>query len=89
MIKQYKVVSDRPIEGRTFDVGQVIDLPSQIASYYVAMQILIEHRGEEGDADKPVATEAKPSGKADAASEAPEAAAAPKAPRARRGKRAG
>lgn len=86
MIKQYKVVSDRPIEGRTFDVGQVIDLPSQIASYYVAMQILIEHHGD-GDADKPDATETKPSGAKDAASEASEASEAPKAPRARRGKR--
>lgn len=53
MIKKFRVVSERPIEGRTFDLGEVIDLPTQVASYYLATGVIIHDDGSGSEAVKP------------------------------------
>lgn len=55
MIKKFKVVSGRPIEGRTFDLGEVIDLPTQVASYYLAIGVIIHDDGSGNETAKPEA----------------------------------
>ena len=84
MIKQFKVVSGRPIEGRTFDVGEIIDLPTQVASYYLATGIVIHHREEDDAPAKPDTPKTEASGAADAESKAPKDEGEKAAPRTRR-----
>ena len=87
MIKQYQILTGKPVEGRTFDVGVVIDLPSQIADQYLALGIIREHRGE-SDAPAVVSKPApEATGTTDAKVDASEAESKKAAPRSRRGRR--